>query len=208
MMDAPWVDEATIQQPRTPRELEDFVRHVHREVAAIPEERHKGMMKKGIYKVFLDEIVPLSQFAALHYLEDIQIKPVLGNQAHDALVLDKSGAVVGKIEMTAPQDGAAVANDSKLAVDRGFGNLSCYGPGEEIANLSRFIVDTARKKAKKDYSDCVLVIVISTLPPFDSFKSAHDMQIERVLKELQSIQFKAQKVFLLISPVKLVRIHG
>ena len=202
------IDEALIQQPRTPSELRAFVLRVHGEVASSPDELHKGMLKKGLYKVFLDEIVPLSRFAAAHYSDDLRVQSVLGNQAYDALVIDRNGAIVDKVEMTFPQDGAANASNTQLVINRGYGELECYGPGDDVRALAALVTETARKKSTKDYSDCTLVIVLKTLPPFDSFQSEHDAQIECVVAQLRTIQFKTKSVFLLVMPDQLIRVYG
>lgn len=197
-----------IEQPRTPTELRAFVDGIHDDVAAIPNELLKGMQKKGLYKVFLDEIAPLSRFAVAHYQDDVRIQPVLGNQAYDALVLDGNDIIVDKIEMTYPHDGDAKARDSRLVVDRTFGTLRAYDPGEEIRALGGFIVDTAHKKSLNDYSDCTLVFVLKTLPPFKSYLSAHSTEIDRIVEELRHIPFQAKAVSLLVMPDRVIRILG
>ena len=86
------------------------------------------MLKKGLYKEFLYEIVPLSCFAVLEYQESCQILPVLGNQGFDAVVLDESGREIDRIEMTCPGDGAENAKDARLVVDRGQRGLFEWAP--------------------------------------------------------------------------------
>jgi predicted RNA binding protein with dsRBD fold (UPF0201 family) len=206
MANAPPINEAIIQQPRTPSALRAFVEKIHDEVRVIADERDKGILKKGIYRVFLDEIVPLSRFAVARYTDEFKIQPVLGNQAYDALVLDRDGAIISKIEITVPHDGQADAWDSKLVVDGCHGTVHVHRLGEEIRELSRFILDTARKKAGKDYSDCTLVIVIKKSAPFESVSAAHNAQIDCIAEELRKIPFRAKKVFLFIMPDRMIPI--
>lgn len=206
MANAPLVNKAIIQQPRTPSALRAFVQKIHDEVRVIADERDKGILKKGIYKVFLDEIVPLSRFAVARYTDEFRIQPVLGNQAYDALVLDRGGAIISKIEITVPHDGQAEACDSKLVVAEGHGTVHVHRPGREIRELSRFVLDTACKKAGKDYSDCTLVFFIKTLTPFESVLAAHNAQLDCIAEELRKIPFKAKEVFLLIAPDRLIPI--
>jgi hypothetical protein len=197
-----------IQRARTPTELRAFVGGIHDAVASIPDELLKGMQKQGLYKVFLDEIVPLSWFTLARYSNDFRVQPVLGKQAYDALVLDRDGVTIAKLEMTSPHDGSAKAGDSRLVINRGFGALRACDPGEEVRALAGFIVDAAHKKSLKDYSDCTLVFALKTLPPFDSFLSAHSAQIDWIVEELRHISFRAKAVFLLVMPDRVIRIVG
>ncbi len=197
-----------IQQPRTPTELRAFVDGIHDDVAAVPDELLKGMKKQGLYKVFLDEIVPLSRFALARYSDEFRVQPVLGKQAYDALVLNRDGVTIARLEMTYPHDGSAKARDSRLVINRGFGVLRAYDPGEEVRAMACFIVDAAQKKSLKDYSDCTLVFALKTQPPFDSFLSAHSAQIDWIVEELRHIPFQAKAVFLLVMPDRVIRILG
>lgn len=206
MVNAALIDEAIIQLPRTPSELRAFVEKINDEARVIPDERDKGILKKGIYKVFLDEIVPLSRFAVARYTDQFRIQPVLGNQAYDARVLDCNGAIINKIEITVPHNGRAEASDSKLVVSGRHGTVHVHRPGQQIRKLSLFIAKTASNKAKKDYSDCTLVIYIKMLPVFEALEAAHNAQIDRIADELRNIPFRAKEVFLFIVPDRMIPI--
>lgn len=170
-------------------------------------------MKKGLYKEFLDEIVPLSLFASKMYPENYEIQPVLGNQGYDVLVFNDMGNEVDRIEMTSPHDGAAAAKDARLLVERGHGEIHIgdhddtlkdfYGP------LFPWVLAACRKKAEKDYYDCTLVVAVEPIwPDAGNEKAQYEKQIDNLVSEMAKIKFKAKRVLLLImSPVKVVPIE-
>jgi len=66
-----------IQQRRSPQALRDFVIELDNAVRADKAEHQSGILKKGLYKEFLDEMVPLSIFAQKFYPENYEIQPIL-----------------------------------------------------------------------------------------------------------------------------------
>ena len=197
-----------IEQPRSPTALREFVLACKDAVRADDDERHRGMLKKDLYKEFLDEIVPLSCFAVLEYPENYLIQPVLGNQGFDAVVLDEFGRESDRIEMTCPGDGAENARDARLTVKRGYGAIRMGKPGDEFEALVPHVLDTYRRKAMKDYADCTLVVAIEPLPPTSGFERYYEAQISALARGMGVIQFKAKRVFLLVLPDRLVSIQG
>ena len=164
-----------IETERTPKELRQFVATKKFKVNKCIKERHRGMLKKGFYKVFVDEIIPLSLFCLKVYPDNYKILPELGNQGYDAIVKDGDGKIFEHLEITTPHDGFKAANDAKLTVERGYGNTSIrnYNSGSDLKDMFSIIMEVCKKKAKKDYSDCSLVIVIDFSPPFEEEKTKY-----------------------------------
>lgn len=189
-----------IEQRRSPQALRDFVSQLRSRVRADNHERHLGIEKKGRYKKFLDEIVPLSSFAIRMYPETYKIQPILENQGYDALVFDESGKQVDKIEITIPHDGATRAKDAKQIIEQGFGEIQTGIPGDDFYNLFPCVLKACHNKAKKDYTDCSVVIAIDPMPPFESFETRYESQIESLILEMRKIQFRSKRVFLLVMP--------
>lgn len=195
-----------IQLPRSPRNLREFVTRLKDSVQADGDELHRGILRMGFYKLYLDELVPLSCFAILNYPDNYQIQPILGNQGYDAVVFNEFGKKIDHIEITTPRDGAEEAIDARLVVARGYGRFHVGDPGEDFDALIPQVVETCRKKSQKDYNDCALVISIAPRPPFDSFAPRYEEQIVVLVRKLENIKFKAKRVFLLILPDRLIEI--
>lgn len=197
-----------IQQRRSPSALCEFVDHVMAAVRSDTPEWKLGMQKKGWYKEFVDEIVPLSRFAAQEYPETYRIQPVLGNQGFDALVFDETETEVDRVEMTKPHDGAAAATDAKRVVNEGIGEFRVQDPGDDFDVLVPFVVRTCKCKAKTDYGSCTLVVAIEPQPPFAAFETRFEEQVRSIIADLRKIEFKAKRVFLLILPNRVEVIGG
>lgn len=56
-----------IETERSISEFRNFVTTFKSKVEDCKEERHKGILKQGLYKEFLDEVAPLSLFCIKHY---------------------------------------------------------------------------------------------------------------------------------------------
>jgi hypothetical protein len=189
-----------IEQVRTPRGLRQFVQRRSVKISRVPNESRKAMEKKGIYKVFLDEIIPLSVFALRVYPENSRVKPVLGNQGYDALILNESGTEVDRIELAFPQDGSAKAKDARDVRRVGYSGLHIYDPGGNVAELVPRILQTCERKARNDYSDCTLVVIVDFVPPFAAHRHLYDMAIAELASRVKRIRFRAKRLFLLAVP--------
>jgi len=198
-----------IEKPRSPRGLRQFVCYRRKKINAVTSELHASIERKGIYNVFFKEIVPLSVFALKAYPNSYRVEPILGNQGHDAIVRDSRGNVIDYIELTFPSDWEAEAKDARLIVSRGYGKFDSHALGEDIDRLCKFINDVCLKKAKKDYSDCSLVIVIAFWPPPKQYRRLYLIKIRQILTQVQSISFKAKRVFLLLlEQHKILKVYG
>lgn len=203
------ITKSDIEKPGSPRSLRKFVCCRREKVKAVTSERHVAIQKKGIYKEFFDEISPLSIFALKIYPNRYKIKPILGNQGYDAVVTDNHGNFIEYVELTFPHDGQRDAKDAKLIVLRGYGKCHAYSPGEDIERLCQFIQKTCSEKAKKDYSNCTLVIVIAFLPPSRQGPRLYSQKINQVVTLVLAIPFKAKSVFLLLlEQRKILKVHG
>jgi hypothetical protein len=200
-----------IEIERTPNELRQFVTTIKSKINNCEQERHRGMLKEGIYKVFLDEIIPLSLFCLKIYPNNYKILPKLGNKGYDAIVKDENGKIFEHLEITIPHDGLKAANDAKLTVERGFGETFTrdYNSGSDLKDMFSIIMDVCEKKSKKDYSDCSLVIVIDFSPPFEEEKTKYMQLVKELEKKMLKINFIVKKIYLLIINLEIVKkIYG
>lgn len=157
-----------IETERSPRGLRQFVTRRKSKINNCKQERHKGILKKEIYRVFVAEIIPLSLFCLKNYPNSYKILPKLGKQGFDAIVKDERGKIYEHLELTVPHYGKRTASDALLTVSRGYGNILIrdYKSGDDLNDMFSQIMEVCKKKSKKDYSDCSLVIVINFFPPF------------------------------------------
>ena len=194
---------------RSIRGLYQFVWHTRKKVCKVKFERYKAIQKCGLYKIFNDEIVPLSCIALKLYPSTYKIKPVVSNQEYDAIIMNEEGNIIDYLEITWPQDGKRKADDAQKILTRKYGNIYVYYPGEDIEELCKYILKTCQNKAKKDYSNCTLVIVIDFVPPFPEHRQLYLQKLKQIIKQVKNIQFRAKRVFLFILPFcKIYKICG
>jgi len=188
-----------------------------RDAASVdPEERTDAYSHKGLYKQFVDEVLPLSDFVLLQYPENCSIEPVLGNQGYDAIVYDCHGQECDRIEIKKPHDGAERAEDGRLVLERGFGNVHVGRPGDELRPLIPFARATCRDAALRDYSDCTLLIVLPVLEPpgIAEFQQRFEQELATLATQVcgllatQKPAFRPKRTFLFVPPQRLVQVSS
>ncbi len=201
------LSEEEIQKPRSPRELREYVKNVEAAwKAADKNERDCGRLKKGLYRKFIIEIRPLGWVADLLYPETYKIKPNLGFEGYDATVLGETGTVYEHIEIGFPHDGQEVHQDAMHLVETGNGRVDGCKPANVFDALLPFVEATCKKKARKDYSGCTIVICISAFQPMAGFENEYEKQLKKMIGCLSGIKFKAKRVFLFLLPNRIVQL--
>jgi hypothetical protein len=198
--------ESELQRRRSPADLRAFAERVVEWVRSSRDEFANGMTRRGLYKEFLDEILPLSHFAVVAYPSTYSVEPVLGNQGYDVMVYDDAGSEVDRLELTRPHDGRASAEDARLVVRDGIGAFRIGDPGSEIEELLPHVLQTARAKAQKDYGGCTLVIVLGIQPPIAGFEAVHEARVQQIVSGVSEIHFRARRVVLFVPPNRIVAI--
>lgn len=192
------ITEEEIEQRRTSDQLKSFVEEVRKRVESDPDELQRARRGKGLYKVFVNELMPLARFAHLLYSPETLFLPVLGNQGYDVEVFDGQGNPIDRIEIAKPHDGQAQAEDNRLVNERGFGKTRVYDFGGQLDALAPWIADTAENKSLKDYGDCTLVFVAAIDPPFDEELSVLEQRSIEIVEKMGKMAFRAKRAFLAV----------
>lgn len=192
------ISASEIEERRTSDELRAFVQETRGRVESDPVELQRARGHEGLYREFVNEVIPLSQFAHLLYPADTEFLPVLGNQGYDVEVFDGQGSPLDRIEIAKPHDGQAEAHDNRLVNERGFGYTHVCDFGGQLEAFTFWIADTAENKSLMDYGDCTLVLVASTDPPFDEGLSVLEQRAIEFAQRLKTMVFRARRVFLAV----------
>lgn len=197
-----------LETPRTHPELRVFVEEVRANVLASPEELARGMQKQGYYKVFLDEVEPLCNFAEIVYPEDYMVQSVLGNQGYDAIVYDTQGTVADKIEFAKPYDGAAAASNARQVVSRSYSDVEICDWTEVLNEFIPIFESTVKNKSLKDYSGISVVFVLAAPPALSGLEEVFERNVDRLKNIIAAHNFKAKRVFLYIPYGRVQQIHN
>ena len=172
-----------LETPRHAFELYDWVRRIHDEFGKTVEgTKALRLYNKPNLKEFYEEIWPLANYAKAFFgnRSDVSFKPVIGNQSHDAeLIDDKSGSTLWYFEITqALDDEAGYQQRLRMEhLDR-YGLVRLTGPpltrGQRcvvqqqaeaheardwVAETICLIRKAIQKKAEKSYRDKTVLIV-------------------------------------------------
>jgi len=195
-----YISRTEYETPRKPRELCNYIADVRDAVMNDASERKQARLRRGLYKQYLDELIPLSIYAAIQYDgSDVLVRPLIGNQGYDAVVTTPEGKNIDVIEITSPIDGLKESNNSKLINERGFGETEMYTPGEELITIFERCLASARKKSIRDYMyEChsSILVAVSYPPPFDCHKERYQRLIDDFALDLARIDYLATRVFL------------
>jgi hypothetical protein len=200
--------DADLETPRTPAELRAFVEHVRTSVRANRLEFELGMTKQGYYKEFVDEVEPLCNFAEVAYPADYKVKPVLGNQGFDAIVLDAQGNEIDKVEFAKPHDGAAAAANARQVVARGYSDMQVCDYTKVLNEFIPFFEATSKAKSLKDYSGVTVVFALAAPPAIAGHEVVFERQVEYLKGIIAANKFKAKRVFLYVPYGRVQQIDG
>ena len=198
--------EPLLELPRTAAELRSFIDEVRAAVQSDSDEFARGIRHEGLYKEFIDEVVPLCAFASLAYSSDFKIQWKSGNQGHDAIVFDATGVEVDRIELARPHDGRhrSEVGDQLAAGHAALLEASDYD--KPLEHLKEFIESSAASKSHKDYSGITLVFAPVMLPPIAPLEVFFERQLDEICVLLKNYRFKAKRVVLL-APGRLLQVQ-
>ena len=158
-------------------------------------------LKKGTYKKYLEEFLPLVEFSKIRYAinADLTFKLVEGNQSFDAQVM-KNDEIIRKIEFTYPRDGNQENSEALKLNSAGFANISI--DENIVTEYLEQIFLAASKKSKKDYGNAIVVIHIVPHWIMDLGNPRDRRKIQDLVYRLGTIAYNAAEVVLQISSAK------
>lgn len=189
-----------LEKPRSIVKAVEFVQSLRKN--SDREERKKIRSKKGLYRKYLQEYLPLLFYSLNNYgiVDDIKIKANLNNDNYDGFILDIENIEIERIEITYPIDGEKESSDAKQLNEKGITDIEDFGDEKREKNLNN-VLRVANEKSLKDYSLSTLVITINAYH-YLSLNEVEDMlRIYRFVEQLKSITYNAKKVVLLILPI-------
>lgn len=190
-----------ITNKRTPSELKKFVEEYKAHVDS--HDLKNGLLRKGDHKFFIEEVYPLAQFCSAKLDNNYQIEPIKGNQGYDAKVY-LSGEHQYNIEITIPHDGGSRAENTRNLLKNGISPLKISTP-KDLTNIESIVLKVCESKAKKDYSDSVLVIYIQTGAVYVDQRDDFSLAIESIVSAAREFNYKAKEVYLYFSPFNELR---
>lgn len=190
---------------RTPNELREIIESMNSRIMVSEDEICKAREKKGVYRWYRDEIMPLADFACEFFDDNVKIKPISGNQGYDAEVFDKNNKLIHRVELCVPHDGKYDFKQAQKINSTGVGDQWWGSPGYEVDQLRDVVVRAARNKSQNDYSDCLLAIIIKCHPITEEFRHKYLNVLDGLYEELSCFEYNAKEVYLFCDSVRYIK---
>jgi len=190
-----------LEQIRTLYEAGQFIEDV--KINANVEDKKQIRSKRGVYRKYIQEYIPLF-FYALHRYgigSKVKIKANLGNENYDGIVLNSDDSELEKVEITYPIKGEEEFKDSIQLNKRGFTDVDVYGL-DQINDIITAIIKKANDKAVKDYSRETLVIVVNPFPYFSLDDPEDIFKLNNLVEDLSKIEYIVKRVVLIALPYR------
>jgi len=185
-----------LEVPRTPKEMHDYFYQVFDAVQNNESLQKDALLKKGLWKKFLEEFYPLYCFSQSRFCEkDSKLNIILGNQGYDAILKNSDGSK--KIfEITSFINGE---KDHKNALKMNKDGILFINTLSEAVhdNYKKKIIQNLNKKSLKDYNDINLLLVIDTSLYFEVIDRDSSDFINELIDEIKKIKFSFREIFLL-----------
>ncbi len=189
-----------LEKSRTPKEVELYFHEIKSITNRSDQLTKLARLKKGRYKEFLEEFYPLYCFSkSKRCKEASRMKIVIGNQGYDAVINYEDGSEE-KYEITGYQDGKWDFINAKSLNESGIGVVSVNWTNsidEKQDYYLKKILDNAKNKAQKDYSDINIIIVVDTYLHFEIFDQDSSAFIIDLIHKISHVGIKAKNIFLL-----------
>lgn len=161
--------------------------------------------KQYAFKELFEEYLPLINFAELYYEgQNIECR-YLGRKTQNCQnkydgEIRKHDNTIDKIEIVAPRDGELEKNQAIQLNKDGVTDVESFDLTDKYRIIKETILDSARKKAKKSYTDIILVIYFEFFSYVDPTKKEGICCIEDIVNELSQIDYCAKEVHFLVPP--------
>ena len=164
------------------------------------EYRNQAILGSDNYKKLREELYPLYEYVKLKYKSDeVEFKLEPPNSPFDASVY-RDNIIIEQIELTYPRNGEEENEDAKYLVERGYGEIRDWG-GIPRNSAIEIIRKSAEKKAKKNYSNKTLIVVINQYPLWDLSDPDDEEEIQILANTLKKIEYCAKSVILFVMPI-------
>lgn len=187
-----------LEAPRTVSEMEAYYNKIIDTIRESRELIQLCRIRKGRFKEFFEEYVPLYKFAKSEYgYKNCKYNIVIGNQQYDGVIQGPCGC--RKIEISKYQDGYVQNRIAKELNENG----AAMTPGGDVEKLLDIYFDNfmrcVYKKKEKRYMDTDIVFVVDasvTWPYLFAFN--RDEFINRLIQGISEIFQGSAGIYLLV----------
>jgi hypothetical protein len=187
-----------IETPRTAKEMSSYYQEIIDTVGSNTELIKLSRLRKGLFKEFFEEFIPLCKFANSEFgIEGCKYNIVIGNQNYDGIIHEIAGC--RKIEISKYHDGYSQNNIAKELNVKGATEVTIGDVDEDFKSYISYFINCITEKKRKNYIDTDFIFVIDAseiwLFIFDFNK---DLLVEKIKQRIQQVFERESRVYLLI----------
>ncbi len=204
------IKDSELEQWHNISESKMFIEQILNRIKENYDVEHKAYrLSQGNYKNFSEEYIPTFRYLEFKYgvNSDLEYRHVgLGNQGFDAEI--RIGGAIQTIEIAYPDLGIRTKEYQQQMIDKRSAH-KIFDPNVLFEKIKRIIIETANKKARKQYGETLLLIYYpfsEDLYPGDIGLS--ETQFELMIDELKKIIFGANQVDFFVPGYEYENIFG
>ena len=198
-----FIDRRDLFLARTPTDLQQYRKDIHAQLEANSEWRKAARAKSGIFKRYVEELIPFSHFCSWKYADraDVWCRLVDGTVGGDCIVVEGEPPQEHCVEITWPIDGKWDARQRQLVNETGCSEVEVWDIDDvtlQSAAVKR-VIQAAKKKARRDYrapGGSTLIFVLDMTLFWSDFPQHRDL-FARLRQELSHIPMLVDEVLLM-----------
>ncbi|KUO53159.1 MAG: hypothetical protein APF76_03710 [Desulfitibacter sp. BRH_c19] len=187
-----------IEKPRTVEEMNLYYKEIMDKVGSNTELIKLARLRKGLFKEFYEEFIPLYKFAKSEFgVSDNRYNVVIGNQKYDGIIQGPGGSI--KIEISKYHDGYLKNKSAKELNSRGVTEVIVGDVNDAFDTYIHRFLNCVLEKKSKNYIDTLILFVIDAGETWCYlFDFNKDLLIERLKQGIGQIFEGSSGVYLLV----------
>ncbi len=188
-----------IETPRTVEEMDTYYQEIMNLVSGDPRLIKFARVRKGLFKEFYNEFIPLYRFVKSEYSDKgCRYNIVIGNQNYDGII-QRVGVVYKKVEISKYHDGHLRNKSAKELNSNGVTKVIVGDVDKAVETYINNFLDCVREKKRKNYIDTDIIFVIDSDETWPYlFDYNKELLIKKIVQEVGKIFEGSTGVYLLV----------
>ncbi|WP_352407676.1 hypothetical protein [Acetoanaerobium noterae] len=183
---------------RNKQQMDEYFKLKIKEINSDPELTELAILKKGLFKEFLEEFYILYLYSISRYCpQNSKMKIIIGNQNYDALIYHDDR--IEKLEISYFVYGKFENMNAKKIIENKIGLINKYIDLDyNICSYFYDFMNNYKKKCMKNYLNTTLIITLRTFDYFEVFDNSSKDFINIIIDSMAKINTNARRVLLMV----------
>ena len=183
---------------RNKQQMDEYFKLKIKEINSDPELTELAILKKGLFKEFLEEFYILYLYSISRYCpQNSKMKIIIGNQNYDALIYHDDR--IEKLEISYFVYGKFENMNAKKIIENKIGLINkSIDLDYNICSYFYDFMNNYKKKCMKNYLNTTLIITLRTFDYFEVFDNSSKDFINIIIDSMAKINTNARRVLLMV----------